>query len=207
LFYFIAPRSCFYNTLFPNEVLENVGGYEAYSFTDEFLGYHQINIVQEDKHKTTFAIEWGCYQYTFMTFGLKNAPTIFSRMVVVVFKEFIHKFVEVYLDEWTMFSFLKDHVETLRSMLDICKKSHIYLNLKKCIFYASFGILRGHVVCKQGMLVDPAKIFVIINFPPPTSMQQLRAMLGHTRYYMNFIRGYAQITTPLEKLLKKEVKF
>jgi hypothetical protein len=26
-------------------------------------------------------------------------------------------------------------------------------------------------------------------------------------YYKNFIRGYAQITTPLEKLLKKEVKF
>jgi hypothetical protein len=81
------------------------------------------------------------------------------------------------------------------------------LNLKKCIFCTPFGILLGHVVCKQGLLVDPAKIVVIVDFPPPTSVRQLRATLGHTGYYKKFIRGYAQITTPLEKLLKKEVKF
>ena len=45
-----------------------------------------------------------------MPFGLKNAPTIFSRVVVVVFKEYIHKFLEVYFEEWTVFGLLKKHV-------------------------------------------------------------------------------------------------
>lgn len=31
-------------TLFMDEVLENVGGHEVYSFIDGFLGYHQIKI-------------------------------------------------------------------------------------------------------------------------------------------------------------------
>jgi hypothetical protein len=31
--------------------------------------------------------------------------------------------------------------------------------------------------------------------------------LGHTRYYKKFIKGYAQITTPMEKLLNKYSKF
>jgi hypothetical protein len=31
--------------------------------------------------------------------------------------------------------------------------------------------------------------------------------LGHTDYYMKFIKGYAQITEPMEKLLKKDTKF
>jgi hypothetical protein len=48
-------------TPFTDEVLKNVGGHEAYSFTDGFSGYHQIKITQEDKYKTTIATEWGSY--------------------------------------------------------------------------------------------------------------------------------------------------
>ena len=70
-----------------------------YSFMDVFSGYHQIKITPEDHHKTTFVIEWGCYQYTVMPFGLKNTPSIFSRIVVSAFKDFIHKFLEVYFDD------------------------------------------------------------------------------------------------------------
>ena len=88
-----------------------------YSFTDDFSGYHQVRITKEDHHKTTFVTEWGCYQYTVMPFGLKNAPTIFSRIVVSAFKYFIHKFIEVYFDDWTMFGLVRDHIESLRMML------------------------------------------------------------------------------------------
>jgi len=42
-------------TPFTDEVLDNVGGQEAYSFTDGLFGYHQIKIVSEDRSKTTFA--------------------------------------------------------------------------------------------------------------------------------------------------------
>jgi hypothetical protein len=46
-------------TPFTNEVLENVGGEEVYSFTDGFSGYHQIIISLEDRYKTTFATDLG----------------------------------------------------------------------------------------------------------------------------------------------------
>lgn len=69
-----------------------------------------------------FAIEGGCYQYTIMPFGLKNAPTIFSRVVVTTFREFIHKFLEVYFDDWTMFGLLQRHIENLQMMFDRCRK-------------------------------------------------------------------------------------
>jgi hypothetical protein len=77
-------------TPFMDEVLENIGGHEVYSFTDGFSGYHQIKIALEDIYKTTFSMEWRFYQYTVIPFGLKNALTIFSRVVIVGFKEFIH---------------------------------------------------------------------------------------------------------------------
>jgi hypothetical protein len=42
-------------TPFTDEVLENVGGQEVYSFTNGFSGYHKIQIPKEDHHKTTFS--------------------------------------------------------------------------------------------------------------------------------------------------------
>ena len=125
-------------TPFTNELLENVGGQEAYSFTDGFSGYHQIEIVTE----------WGCFQYTVMPFGLKNALVIISHVVVAAFKEFIHKFLEVYFDDWNVFGLVKCHVVSLRLMLDTCQRYQITLNVKKCMFCVPFGNLFGHVVCR-----------------------------------------------------------
>jgi hypothetical protein len=53
-------------------------------------------------------------------------------------------------------------------------------------------------------LVDPTNIFVILNLPPPKSVRQLRDTLGNTHYYVKIIKEYAQITTPMEKLLKMD---
>jgi hypothetical protein len=89
---------------------------------------------------------------------------MFSKFMVATFKEFIHKFLEVYLDDWIVFSLLKDHIEVLRIMLDRCRQCHLSLNLKKCILSALVGILLAHVVCKQGILVDLTKIVVNDGF-------------------------------------------
>jgi hypothetical protein len=112
--------------------------------------------------------------------SMKNAPTIFSRVVIAAFKEFIHQFLEVYLDDWTVYNLLKNHVKVLRLMLERCKQCQRSLNIKKCIFRTLFGILLGHIVCKQVLLVYPTKITVIVNLPPPKIVRQLRATLGHT---------------------------
>ena len=61
-------------------------------------------------------------------------------------------------------------------------------------------------MCHDRILVDPAKFVIILEFPPPTLVTQLRSVLGHTCYY-KFIRGYAKINAPMEKLLKKDAKF
>eukprot|EP00253_Pinus_taeda_P032512 PITA_32512 len=54
-------------------------------------------------------------------------------------------------------------------------------------------------------MVDPAKVTVILNLESPKNVKQLRATLRNTRYYRKFIKGYAQITMPMEELLKKYV--
>ena len=65
----------------------------------------------------------------------------------------------------------------------------------------------GHIVSKEGLLVDPANIALILSSPPPLNVKILWVMQGHMGYYNNFIKGYIAITAPMEKLLKKDVAF
>ena len=94
-----------------DEVLEGVGSQKMYSFMDGFSGNHHIRIAKQDRQKTTFVIEWGCFQYTMMPFGLKNVHAIFSQVVVATFKDFVHKFLQVYMDDWTLYGLIRDHLE------------------------------------------------------------------------------------------------
>ena len=70
-----------------------------------------------------------------------------------------------------MYGLVKYHVENLQLMLERHQQHHIALNSEKCIVCVPFGILLGHVVCKEGMLADLAKIALIVNFPLPTNVK------------------------------------
>ena len=59
---------------------------------------------------------------------------------VTIRSEYIHKFLEVYFDDWTVFGLIDKHIGDLRLMLEKCRRYQISLNLKKCIFCAPFGI-------------------------------------------------------------------
>jgi len=63
------------------------------------------------------------------------------------------------------------------------------------------------VVFKQVLLVDIAKIALILYLQPPTLVRQLMETMGHTGYYRKLIKEYGQIIPPTEKLLNKEAKF
>ena len=84
---------------FSDQVLDNVVGNKAYSFTNGFSSYHQFWIVEEDERKTTFTTKWGSYAYHFKPLRLKNTLAVLSRIVIVAFRDYIHKFLEVHMDD------------------------------------------------------------------------------------------------------------
>ena len=64
-----------------------------------------------------------------------------------------------------------------------------------------------HVVCHDGILVDPTQIMIIFDLPPPTTVNHLGTNFRDNGYYQKFIKGYVEVTAPMENLLKKDVKF
>jgi len=69
------------------------------------------------------------------------------------------------------------------------------------------GIVLGHVVSNRGIEVDKAKIEVIKNLRPPTTVREVRSFLGHTGFYRRFMKDFSKITRLLTGLLMKDVEF
>jgi hypothetical protein len=155
----------------------------------------------------TFVSEFGSFAYRVMPLGIKNEPTIFSRIVVKAFQEYIYKTMVVYFDDWTIYNLFKNHIQWLKLMLEGCRQIQFYLNIKKCIFSTPIRILLGHVVCKDGVKVDMGKIKIILNLKPLVKKKHIKIFLGHTWYYPKFIHHYLDITFPIDELLQKEIEF
>jgi hypothetical protein len=66
---------------------------------DAYSGYNQIPMHPEDQEKTAFITDMGVYCYTMMPFSLKNAGATYQRMMSQVFKEYIGKILEIYIDD------------------------------------------------------------------------------------------------------------
>jgi hypothetical protein len=81
------------------------------------------------------------------------------------------------------------------------------LNPGKCSFGAQQIVILGHVVTRHGSYPNPKKVQVINDFPIPRSVTNVRAFLGLTRHYRNFVCGYVKIIVPLFDLTKKDQSF
>ncbi|XP_015940027.1 uncharacterized protein LOC107465563 [Arachis duranensis] len=69
------------------------------------------------------------------------------------------------------------------------------------------GIVLGHIVSKEGISVDPAKINVISSLPYPSSEREVRSFLGHAGFYRRFIKDFSKVSLPLSRLLQKDTEF
>ena len=68
-------------------------------------------------------------------------------------------------------------------------------------------IVLGHMISTAGLEVDQAKVSIIRNLMPPTTVKGIRRFLGHAGFYRRFIRDFSKIARPLCRLLEKDTKF
>lgn len=109
-----------------------------------------------------------------MPFILKKTHVVFSRIVVKEFQEYMCKTMEVYIDDWTIYNLLRHHMQYFHLMLECCQQIQLSLKIEKCIYAKPIGTLLGHVICKDGMKIDLARIKVTLNLKPPPTQNKSR---------------------------------
>ena len=91
---------------------------------------------------------------------------------------------------------------------DVIKQSAgLKLSPKKCYLFQREVKFLGHVVSKDGVAMDPAKVQAVQDWPTPTSATEVKRFLGLCSYYRRYIRGFADIAYPLHQCAEKPQPF
>ena len=69
------------------------------------------------------------------------------------------------------------------------------------------GTVLGHVFSDAGMSPNPKKVQVILDWPIPTSVTEVRQFLGLASYYRRYIRNFANVAAPLYSLTQANMTF
>ncbi|RVW80999.1 Retrovirus-related Pol polyprotein from transposon 17.6 [Vitis vinifera] len=87
-------------------------------------------------------------------------------------------------------------------VLQKCIEKDLVLNWEKCHFMVQQGIVLGHIISKNGIEVDKAKVELIVKLPPPTNVKGIRQFLGHVGFYrrMPSLCGMRNVKKSFEEL-------
>ncbi len=187
--------------------LEYLCGATIFTKLDLRSAYNLIRIRQGDEWKTAFLTPTGHYEYRVMPYGLVNAPSIFQDFMHEVLREFLHRFIIVYIDDIFIYSRSPaEHRHHVAEVLKQLRKFHLFLKAEKCTFHQPTIQFLGYIIDSGGIRMDEGKVEAISSWPIPTTIKELQRFLGFSNFYCRFILNYSTITSPLTNLLRGKAK-
>jgi ribonuclease HI len=143
-----------------------------------------------------------------MPFGLTNTLSVFMDLMNRVFHEYLDSFVVVFIDDILVYSAnYAKHEGHLKIVMEKLRDERLFAKFKKCEFWLEEVSFLGHVVNKDGLAVDPAKVQVVVDWERPTSVREIRSFLGLASYYQRLIKGFSYLSGPLTALTRKNALF
>jgi hypothetical protein len=125
-----------------------------------------------------------------------------------VFGEHIGRTVEAYIDDIVVkmrkaFDLLSDLETTFKCL----RAKGVKLNLEKCVFGVTRGMLLGFVVFERGIEANPKKIVAITNMGPIKDLKGVQRVMGCLAALSRFISRLGEKGLPLYRLLRKTQRF
>jgi len=137
------------------EILDQLGQSKYFSCIDMVMGYHQIEVAEQDRAVTAFSTKEGHWEYKRLTFGLKTTPATFQGMMNSVLSGLTGSRCFLYLDDVIVYArSLVEHGIKLKEVFDRIRANWLKLKPEKCEFLRKEVNYLGHVISEYGVLPD-----------------------------------------------------
>ena len=157
-----------------SKILDSLGGCSVFSNLESICGYWQVLVDEDSRDVTAFlAPGFETYRYKKISQGICSAPAHLSRVANRLMAPLASENVKIYLDDTLVASKTdRDHLATLKKVLNVFRKANIRLKPQKCDFLQSNIIFLGHKIFQNGIQPDPGKIKSIENLPYPRNVKK-----------------------------------
>ena len=175
---------------------------------DSFSRYNQIRMHKANQEKTLFVTSQGLFCYKVMPFGLKNASTMYQRIMNKMFAQQIGRNVQVYIDDMLVKSQREeDHLVDLKETFNTLRSYNMKLNLGKCAFGVTAGKFLGFMVSQRGIKANSDKIRAIVEMAPPRTMKEVQSLNGKIAALNRFMSRATEKCLPFFRTLKRSFEW
>ena len=121
-----------------------------------------------------------------------------------IFTDLLDVCTVIYLDDILIHSnSMSDHMLHVREALQHLRDNGLYASSEKYEFHTTSVEYLGFILSPDGLMMDPAKIQVIQDWPKPHKVWDIQSFLGFANFYRWFIYNYSDIIIPLTCLTQK----
>ena len=96
----------------------------------------------------------------------------------------------------------EEFLDNLRKVFERFRKFNITVNPNKTFLGMTEIEFVGHTIDEKGITFSREKIDKVLSIPEPVYGVDLKKFLGVTGYFHNHIKNYAEIASPLQKMIK-----
>ena len=172
-------------------------------------GYNNVRVKEGDEWKVAFTTHVRLFEPVVMFFGMTNSPATFQEIMNKILRDMINEGkVVAFMDDVLVGTEAEEgHSEVMEEVLRRLEENDLYVKPEKCMWKVQKVPFLGVVMGEGKVEMKEDKMEGVLKWPTSQCMKDVRKFLGFANYYRQFVKDFAKVALPMNRLTRKDEKW
>ena len=193
---------------FIGDLIDNLAESKIFSVMDLAAGFHQIPCSKEAKEKLAISTEFGQFSWNVMPMGLRNAPSVFQRLMDNIFRHMPSSSLVIYLDDILVHAKESaSHLKQLEEVFSTLRKNGLKLKPSKTVLATDEANFCGFIIRNGFKHKNARKVQAVAELKAPKTRVEAQSVFGLLNFHRIFIKDFATIAHPIVRSYSTKTPF